>query len=142
MNAAYLGLAFVLALVLYGHHKIPAYQSARARRRGLAGAGAITLLLGLSWAACGFPKSGPITVQHDGQMITGVEITAPAGHAGIELAGHSFTTIYDVIVHHQDKAGIAVHGGHDNLIQNAMIDGGAANSGDRSPLTSGSRIAG
>jgi hypothetical protein len=95
---AYLGLAFTLAAVLYAHRRLPVYRSARARRRGHIGTLIVFVIFGLSWAACGFPKRGPITVQTDGQLISNVEISAPPGIAGINLNGHSWTSIYNVIV--------------------------------------------
>jgi hypothetical protein len=125
-----IGLFFVLVAVVFTHSRIPAYRSNRARRRGGIGTLLVAVIFGFSYAACGFPKSGPITIQADGQLISNLEITAPPGVAGINLNGHSYTSVDNVVIHHADKAGIAVHGGHDNLIQNAMIDGGAANSGD------------
>src|ERR1700730_12698147 len=127
---AYLGLALVLALVLYAHRQISARKSARARRRGLTGTAIIALVFGMSWAACTLAQSGPIVVTRNGQQIHDVEIWAE-NQAGIITNGF-LVSIWSAVIHHKGSAGIYISpGSHVHLnavnIAGAPDHGGGAN---------------
>ena len=83
--------------------------------------------------SCQTKTSSPsITVEHDGQIIEHVSISAD-GAPGIDTNGHSNITIRDVTIHHKNGSGIKVSNSNNVTIQNVDIINDTAPASDIDP---------